>query len=163
MSGAISSSGKRLFLGHFIEDVSLGQSFLRSRWPLHITVVPWFLCEDTDALDAALIQVVSPTRPFSVRVGDEEMFGSKKNIKVNVIDPDPQLSKLHDQLLSVINNLGRLDSDQQFVGESYRAHITHSGERHIAKGRDIMIDSIHLTELTDEGRCTPLRRYNMDI
>jgi 2'-5' RNA ligase len=158
----LSNPGNRLFLGCFIEDAPIGQPFPRVNWPLHITLVPWFLCGLPDKLDMELARALAGLQQFDVRVGDETMFGSKKNMRVNLIEPNDQLSKLHQILLGKVRQLGQLDTDEQFTGEGYRAHITHVRDRFRSSGDKVRIDSIHLTELTDPGHCTPLKRYGIN-
>lgn len=156
-----SEPNNRLFVGCFIEGVAINQPFLRSDWPLHITLMPWFLCGRVGELDAKIAKLTSSTGSFDVQVGGEAMFGSKRNIKVNIIKPSTRLTKLHNLLLASVKTLGRIDVDEQFTAEGYRAHVTHSNGRHKNRGDRIRINSIHLTELTDESRCTPLKRYDL--
>ena len=163
MQVRFSSQSNRFFLGHFIEDAIIGQPFPRSNWPLHITIVPWFLCGCPDKLDVDLAKTLPALQKFNVKVGSETMFGSKKNIRVNTIETSSQLVNLHTILLNKVKKLGDLDSDKQFVDEGYRAHITHAKGRYIPQGNTVRISSIHLTELTDENHCTPLRHYEVGL
>lgn len=161
MQAKLTASGKRLFLGHFIEEAVIGQPFPRSNWPLHITLVPWFICGGPNRLDQKLAEAAVHLAAFDARVGGEMMFGPKRNIRVNLIEPNIRLARLHEQLLGAVQKLGRLDTDEQFTGKGYRAHITHVGGRRKLPGDIIRIDSIHLTELTNDSQCTPLRHYRI--
>jgi 2'-5' RNA ligase len=161
MLARLSNPKNRLFLGHFIEHAAIGQPFPRSNWPLHISLVPWFLCGSPNILDESLSSMLSGICQFEVAVGGEAMFGSKKNIKVNLIEPSRQLLDLHKKLLAGVNTLGKLDTDEQFAGSGYRAHITHAKGRRKQQGEIIRVDSIHLAELIDSGHCAPIKRYGL--
>ncbi len=151
----------RLFLGHFVEQASVGQPFPRSNWPLHITLVPWFLCSSSDKLDEELEGILASLKPFEVTVGEPAMFGSKKNIRVNLIEPSSQLQKLHKLLVDLVHKLGKIDTDERFTGDGYRPHITHVAGRNAKPGERILVDSLHLTELIDNSHCKPLKHYEM--
>jgi phenylalanyl-tRNA synthetase alpha subunit len=163
MQDTFLASDKPIFLAYIIDDVRLGQAFPRHAWPLHVSFVPWFESERRAELDAELERVLSITPAFSVTVGGEELFGETKHAKVNVIEPTPQIMNLHLLLLEKVEEFGRVISDQQYLREHYRAHITHYFERHKAPGEVLSIDAIYLAELTDDDHCTPLKRYDLRV
>jgi 2'-5' RNA ligase len=127
-----------------LEPVKIGQEFID--WPLHITVVPWFPCDDDKKLDRILSQVAKSQQGFAAQVSGIEMFGSQKNVKVNLVEDNPQLTKLH---WRVFNDLEKNDfgvHQKEFVGDGYRAHITHQKHANKQTGDKLEIKSMTLVK-----------------
>lgn len=148
---------------YILDDVEPGHPFPRHDWPLHISLVPWFVTARREELDRVLTEFLSTVQPFTVTVGSEAHFGESKRVKVNVIEPSDSLMNLHIALLDKVEQLGTVIADKEYLRENYRGHITHYFERHKAPGEQLRIDHIYLAELTDDDHCTPLKRYEMRV
>ena len=57
---------KQVFLVYIIEDVVAGQPYPRHDWPLHISLVPWFVTAKRQELDGMLTGFLSEQTPFTV-------------------------------------------------------------------------------------------------
>jgi 2'-5' RNA ligase len=154
------SSGKRFFLAYIIDEIVIGKSYLRSDWPLHITLLPWFLCDKEDELDDFLRRTASSYTPFWVEVGEEKVFGPQKDININLILPNEPLERLHKELINQVSQAGKIVADSQYIGEAYQPHIRRYGNRGKKPGQTIRIDSIYVTELIDQNYSRPVKRYN---
>lgn len=152
---------KKIFLCTIIDKADIGKGFSRSAWPLHVTFVPWFVCGQPVALDGALAKTAKNNRPFYIKVGKKTMFGSKKNIAVNLIEPNKTLIRLHHELLEIASSYGQIVVKEPFIRKDFRPHITHSAGRQRTDGESIKIKTIELVELTDNSTCTPIKRYNL--
>lgn len=150
---------KQVFLVYIIEDVEAGRAYPRHDWPLHISLVPWFVTAKRSELDQMLHDFLVATEPFTVTVGGEDLFGESHRVKVNVIDESTSLQNLHEALLDRVESIGTIIADKEYLRENYRGHITHYFERYKAPGEQFIIDHLYLAELTDDDHCTPLKRY----
>ena len=72
-----------------LEPLKPGETF--SRWPLHVTIVPWFRLDETsDNVARSLEKALIAMRPFEVRVIGEAMFGPRKNRPAKLLEsPGP--------------------------------------------------------------------------
>jgi 23S rRNA (cytidine1920-2'-O)/16S rRNA (cytidine1409-2'-O)-methyltransferase len=141
-------------LVYLVEQRPVGERFAKTRaaWPLHITLVPWFVLHagQESALRAALARYAKATLQFSATVGVEEHFGPEHDVPVNVIADQTKLRKLHDGLRQVAAPYAELQDE---TGD-FRAHITH---HHTADGPvhrrfpddKEQIDSVTLVRLLD--------------
>jgi 2'-5' RNA ligase len=143
-----------------VEPVEVGYKFERSAWPLHITLVPWFEITDQSWFTSGLASLVSALKPIHLTLGDKELFGSRGNVPVNVVDPNKDLTKLHGELFRLVKEGGSLQSDR-FVGNRYRAHVSHYGKKSLASGAELTMDNICIVELIDKSRCRVVAKYEL--
>lgn len=124
--------------------ISIGQEFID--WPLHITIVPWFPCGDSEKLDSILVDEAKTHASFLVEVGKIEKFGPGKNIGVNLIKDSPELNKLHWSIYTALekNNFGI--HQKEYVGDGYKPHITHQPHGQKRKGEKLKIESLALVK-----------------
>lgn len=113
-----------------LEPADVGYEFIE--WPLHITIVPWFPCDDEKKLDAILEEIAGNHPVFSVTVGPAEWFGPKKDVPVNLVEASPALMALHIAVFEALEKNNFPIHQKEFVGAGYRAHITHQkhGQKH---------------------------------
>lgn len=127
-----------------LEPAKVGYEF--TDWPLHITIVPWFPCNDERRLDKILEQLAKTHTCFEVNVGGTEKFGPNRNVPVNLIDESEELTKLHWTVFKVLqeNNFGI--HQKEFIGEGYRAHISQQKHGKMNKGQKLKISSFTLVK-----------------
>ena len=127
-----------------LEPVTVGQEFID--WPLHITIVPWFPCDDAEKLDSILADVAKTHAGFLVEVGEIEKFGPKKDIKVNLVKDSPELDKLHWTIFNILekNNFGI--HQKEYVGDGYKPHITHQPHGQKSKDEKLKIETFTLVK-----------------
>jgi 2'-5' RNA ligase len=105
-----------------VEPFKKGEIF--RKWPLHVTIVPWFIEARQRRLIDGLQEVQSATKPFKITMGSTALFGFKKNTPVRLIEESDLLQTLHlKNLAAVYNSKGQFDERNQ-VGYKYRPHIT---------------------------------------
>lgn len=101
-------------------------------WPPHITLVPWFPCDDSKRLDEVLSGVAKKHKMFIANAGKVEDWGRKDKFEVQKVDGHGELHRLH---LDVFRNLEKnsfLIHQKEFLGEKYTPHITL--RNHLQKG-----------------------------
>lgn len=131
-------------LAIILEPYEIGQKF--EKWPLHITIVPWFPADDTAGLDKLLTALAAKQRPFSVRIGDVEYFGVKKDVAVNIVEPTEPLTKLHEQTVTLLDTADMSVHQRDFIGPNYRAHITCQEHAKARKGQEFMVSEFVLVQ-----------------
>lgn len=133
----------RYLLAYMVEP--LGEETF-SRWPLHITLVPWFEYGEGEAnlINDLSSQIPRKVRMIKGRVGQRTWFGY--DLPVRLVEPKDELKRLHDQLLEEVEQVGGGLSDKTFAGPRYNPHITVRGQRVIEGGQKLSIDKITLVK-----------------
>ena len=146
-----------LIVVHLVERRPEGTIFRRTRaeWPLHMTLVPWFGIADNerDQLLESLRLYSANKVPFTVHVGDDELFGAERDVPVSLIVEQHTVVKLHDELSAIVGKSvqTRLPVSE---GRAYRAHITHhngtDGIHRRFPGDEEVIDGFTAVRLLDD-------------
>jgi 2'-5' RNA ligase len=127
-----------------LAPLTVGESFLVSAWPLHITVVPPFA---TDApisqLAAALGDAIGDEPEFTVLAAGDDLFGRRHNIPVTLIADDKRLTALRARLIRALRPLATHADDRAFSGPDFRPHVTVKGANRVLEG-----DELHLQQVT---------------
>lgn len=93
-------------------------------WPLHITIVPWFPCDDQARLDRTLGAVAAKHSKFIVKTGKSETWGKKEKFDVVLIDDLGQLHRLHRDVFNNLEKNGFPIHQKDFLGAEYKPHVT---------------------------------------
>ena len=105
-----------------LEEEPAGQEF--EIWPPHITIVPWFPCDDETRLDKTLAKVAARHQAFEVKAGQTEDWGRKDRFEVIKIEDKGQLHRLHWDVLRNLEENGFPIHQKDYLGEKYTPHIT---------------------------------------
>ena len=133
-----------------LEPLTVGASFARARFPLHVTLVPPF-CVDCElpALTAAMEGVSLETERMLAEVTGHEQFGPDADIAVALIHPIASVLKTHSRLTEALTPLGWAAKEPHYNGEGFRPHITGNDERHIRLGEQFLLSQIAVIEMLD--------------
>jgi 2'-5' RNA ligase len=116
-----------------------------SRWPLHITLVPWFEYPEPESILANhLDDFLKKVRITEGVVGKKTWFGY--DLPVRLVEPKDKIAKLHNDLLGAVSAAGGQLSAKTYTGPRYTPHITVRGQRSIEPGLVIKIDRITLVK-----------------
>lgn len=152
-----------LMLVHFVEQQLEGWTFERDHWPLHITLVPWFVVQDEEAVNRGLERVAGDTDTLRLGVGEQDMFGVNRDVPVNVINNQADVMALHEKLIEAIGRADMAFHKQQFPGQRYVAHITrhHIDGRHSNEHEEILMHDFQLVRLIDATTCRVERQFDL--
>lgn len=151
-----------------LEPVPAGREF--EIWPMHITIVPWFPCEDSQRLDFVLAQIAQKHKTFEVKAGKITEWGGHEKFKVMKIDSDWRLLSLHWDVFRSLEKNGFPIHQKDYLGEKYRPHVTLrnslADENRYKQGDVIKIDRFTLVRqvrLKGSGRMikSPLKDYEL--
>ena len=106
-----------------VDTLVVGQEF--SKWPKHITLLPWFNDAKQEVLDESLQTLAAKTKPIVVSLGERALYGSKNNRPVLEIVHNNQLRDLHITGLNIVANDAKAKlEDLRYVGYKFKPHIT---------------------------------------
>ncbi|HET7528921.1 MAG TPA: 2'-5' RNA ligase family protein [Candidatus Saccharimonadales bacterium] len=93
-------------------------------WPPHITIVPWFPCDDSRRLGTVLSEVARRHRPLEVSSGEVEVWGGKDKFEVLKIEDEGALLELHQDVFNSLENNGFSIHQKDYLGDKYTPHVT---------------------------------------
>jgi 2'-5' RNA ligase len=105
-----------------LEPVPAAEEF--EIWPMHITIVPWFPCDDAERLDKTLSKIATKHKPFDVKAGEITEWGSKEKFKVLKIDGDWRMLSLHWDVFRSLEKNSFPIHQKDYLGEKYTPHVT---------------------------------------
>jgi 2'-5' RNA ligase len=105
-----------------LEPYPAGEEF--EIWPMHITIVPWFPCEDAGKLDRVLTEVATRHKQSEVKIGKIEDWGRQDKFKVIKIESDWWLLSLHWDVFNSLEKNGFPIHQKDYLGDKYTPHIT---------------------------------------
>ncbi|HSX47793.1 MAG TPA: 2'-5' RNA ligase family protein [Patescibacteria group bacterium] len=130
----------------FIEDYLVGDTF--TNWPLHITIVPWFRSEISDEIiTKGLLKVTNNSSVLSLKVGEEKLFGSKKNKPVNIIESSQDLINIESRVRKIIKlNSSWIVDETTKQKRTFTPHITVQNSERLHEGDNIDLNKIFIVK-----------------
>jgi hypothetical protein len=153
---------RNLIFVAFVEPVAEGSVFLRTEWPLHITLVR---CDvgTADSADAA-VRLAGLAGPHAaaalganLQVGEDAGFGRNGSVPVSLVQPQPDLQALHEQLATAVESSGGRILTPAHTRSGYRPHISHQHGRRLRPGETLVLDRIALVDMAPDGDRTVRR------
>ncbi|MBP7837637.1 hypothetical protein KA021_02980 [Candidatus Saccharibacteria bacterium] len=135
---------------HDIHDtLSVGQAF--GRFPLHLTVVPWFaLSEDAseESTVSSISQFTQDLAPMTFVGAKRDKFGPDLDIPVTMLEKTDSLTRLHVGLIAVSG----VTVDSQFIGiNDYHPHISDTDDDRFEVGQEQSLGELTLVRRTDSS------------
>jgi 2'-5' RNA ligase len=104
-----------------LDKVPLDEKF--EIWDRHITIVPWFPCDDENRLDQVLTGVAARHKKLAAKAGVLEEWGKKDKYPVQIIDDQGDLKALNKDVFESLEANGFPIHQKDFMGEKYQPHI----------------------------------------
>jgi 2'-5' RNA ligase len=144
---------RNLIMVAFIEPVWEGQEFLRTDWPLHITLVRFDVTDDGGtARFASLAEVPAKQALGSVlSIGGDHHFGHQGSVPVSLVKDDPALQALHESLVQAVEQLSGRVASPHHTRRLFRPHVSHHGEQRVNPGDAVVLDHIALVDMAPDG------------
>lgn len=135
-----------------LAPLALGAGHPLNQWPLHVTVAPTFVVEHgLSTVTAAITPILADQPIVRARAGHEEGFGPSATIPVAVVDPSPELTALHTQLVGALASAGAVFDDPQYVGAGYRPHITATRLAAATAGQELVLRQAVVVDMEPLG------------
>lgn len=134
-----------------------------TKWPLHITLKPWFQCADsTEKVINQLGELAKNTKSFKVRTGERAMYGPEFDVPVRLVEKTSELAELHARICYLLTKNKCHSENEEYSRENYSPHITVRGDRNIEEAVDVTMDSFDIVENLDDGHMgrRVVKRFN---
>ena len=133
----------------FIEPAPVGERVSKRHWPLHVTLLRFDMAPE--AAHTAAAGAFASFRPVTVRVGRDADFGYRGRVRVSLVDPHPALADLHERIRRAVTEADGNIHSPQHTGRGFRPHITVQNGRRVARGDNIVLDSLALVDMAPDG------------
>lgn len=152
---------RNLIFVAFVEPVAEGAVFLRTDWPLHITLVR-FDAGTGDSADPAERVAALADGPATaalgaaLTVGQDAAFGRNGSVPVSLVKPDKTLQGLHEALVEAVTKTdGRILTPRHTMA-GYRPHVSHhagpgAAVKRLNPGDVVVLDRIALVDMAPDG------------
>ncbi len=148
---------KTEYMVAFLLDSKLPNgSFMR--WPLHITIVPWFEIDDPSNAIEVFNKVCIAHKPFSVLVGEPTYLGPRQTIDVNIIEKSHPLDSLHRDLIDDLETAQVRFKSSKYIGDNYQPHITKKSYARVQPGYHLKIKSLYFLEAPVANKLSRLKK-----
>ncbi len=136
----------RYYIVNLLDDLPIGATFKPSA--LHITILPWFALETTEAPFLEwFYKHFDAVKAFEASVGQQRLFGPKKDVPVNLIEPTAGFLELHQIALSWFGAVGaRWAERDPYVGQDYVPHVAQRRGFVLEVGQKLPINSLTLVK-----------------
>jgi 2'-5' RNA ligase len=137
-------SKQRYWLALFLEDLDVGQLF--GPGLLHVTVLPWFVSDLTEAeLIDSFNSEFNTIKKFEIKISEIAHFGPDHAVTVNLVEPEPNIMQLHQQALAWFERIRhRWAVARPHVNEDYRPHIRRRPGSELNQDEIININYLYL-------------------
>ncbi|MBT2565008.1 2'-5' RNA ligase family protein [Arthrobacter sp. ISL-85] len=147
---------RNLIFVAFLEPVADGQVFLRTEWPLHITLVRFDAgrqdsADVTERIAGLADAPAAAALGAALTVGEDAAFGRNGSVPVNLIQPQPDLQALHGQLVAAVDALGGRILTPAHTLAGYRPHVSHHGDKRLHPGDAVVLDRVALVDMAPDG------------
>lgn len=140
-------------LAFLLEDLPAGQKF--GRWPLHITLAPWFmLAGQVESFIVKLNQMTQACQRFTITVGPKQQWARHS---VHLIEPSRALQSLHNRLLELVQESVDSEVFVRLADQQFRPHITNKEYAKVQEGFVLRVDRVHLIEAPKSNPLTRIK------
>ena len=136
----------RYYIVYLMDGLPLQATFKPSA--LHITILPWFALETEEKTFIKwFYSHFDVVQAFEAEVGEQRLFGPRKDVSVNLIEPKTSFLDLHKLALSWFGQLGaRWAEKDPYVGDDYLPHVAQRRGFVLTEGQNLLIDSLTLVK-----------------
>lgn len=150
-----------------LEATEVGDEFDKSEWPLHITFAG---VHDADWKNPALVEelakVLAPYKPFQTKALNIGNLGpSNKPTRVTFIEMNEEVTKLHNDLMKLLEDKEAVFSNPEFQNQGFVAHSTVQKNHQVNEGEDVEINNLALIDMFpnfNSDRRTVTKIINLD-
>lgn len=118
------------------------------RWPLHVTIIPWFrLSDSTELITRGLAQAYKPIAPFMAVAEAEAMMGPKRNQPVVLLAGPTPFRDIEQRTRTYLHKKRAWLVDETTKRQRpFRPHVTNQLQDRLYPGDAFKTDNIYMVE-----------------
>jgi hypothetical protein len=129
-----------------VQPIAVGDTF--PRWPLHVTVVPWFRLNDqTDHIVEGLTESLQPIVPFTATSEMQSMLGPRRNRPAMLLRKPTPFQVIEQRVRTYFHKKRAwLVDETTKVRQVYRPHVTFQQDERLRPGETFQCDRLYVVE-----------------
>lgn len=132
-------------LVHFISPVEDGVQFHMSDWLLHTTLADVFaVARHETEIDKKLATLLAQIEAVETNAMGDSVLGTAQ---VVLLDKTPLLTKLHTDIVSLLEENGATFNNPEFTRNGFLPHSTVQKNGRLQEGDKVAVDSISLVDM----------------
>lgn len=130
-----------------LEDMTVGTCFSSNNWPLHSTLADTFAIDwDVPIMVEKLTKLLSTHTQVTTVAEDDRFFGDSGQVQVVLLKKTDDLVRLHNDVITLLEQGGWNPNDSQFAKESFLPHSTVQPQGRLNKGDEIAFDALSVID-----------------
>jgi hypothetical protein len=136
----------------FFEKVPEGAEFSSNEWTLHSTIVDTFAVDWDVSTIVQKLEVLLALHEQVVTVAeDDAFFGPEKQTQVVLMRKTDDLTKLHYDVIGLLEKGGLKLNDPQYAREGFLPHATVQKHARLHKGDEVTFIALTLIDMFPNG------------
>lgn len=129
------------------EDMPVGTQFSANSWPLHSTIIDVFAIDwGVVTMTSELKKMLVGRRPVVTVVEDDRLFGDHGQVRVALLKKTDDLSRLHLDMVQLLEQGGWQPNDPQFAGDGFLPHSTVQPHARLNKGDKVVFNALSIVD-----------------
>ena len=132
----------------FFDNIKEGYEYSSDSWPLHSTVVDTFAIDwSASEMTERLKNVLKNHATASSEAEDDRFFGENGQVQVALLNRSSSLARLHQDVLSVLEEGGLKLNDPQFARDGFLPHATVQKHARLNKGDKVQFTALSIVDM----------------
>ncbi|MFS8120553.1 MAG: 2'-5' RNA ligase family protein [Microcoleus sp.] len=131
-----------------LEDMSEGDEYAASGWPLHVTLADIFAIDwDESTLISRCFETFSKFKSVRATVGDEDWLGEDEQTHVTLLNMNAELFNLHIDIIKFLEQGNVRFNTPEFIEQGFKPHLTVRPNARLRKGRTVAFDVLTVIDM----------------
>ena len=132
----------------FFDDIDEGYEYSSDSWPLHSTIVDTFAIDwPVDEMTSRLKDALKNHATADSVAEDDRFFGDQGQVQVVLLNRSDSLVKLHQDVLTVLEDGGLKLNDPQFARDGFLPHATVQKDARLKKGDRVQFTALSIVDM----------------
>lgn len=132
----------------FFDAIDEGYEYSSDSWPLHSTIVDTFAIDwSVDEMTERLKNVLKDHATASSEAENDRFFGENGQVQVVLLNRSSSLIKLHQDVLSVLEEGGLKLNNPQFARDGFLPHATVQKHARLNKGDRVQFAALSIVDM----------------
>ena len=151
----------------FFDNIKEGYEYSSDSWPLHSTVVDTFAIDwSVDEMAERLKDTLKNHATANSEAEDDRFFGENGQVQVVLLNRSSSLARLHQDVLSVLEEGGLKLNDPQFARDGFLPHATVQKHARLNKGDRVQFTALSIVDMfpdEDPYKCKVLKTIKIGV
>lgn len=136
-------------LVYFVGSVGVGDEFVMTDWPLHVTLADIFAIDlKSSNIESKIMALAENLHPVQVVANADAILGTAH---VVMLQKSSELTELHKCIMDLLERNGATFNTPEFTRDGFLPHCTIQPSGRLYAGDELTIDSVALVDMFPGG------------